>query len=179
MIKANKVFINKFTEKCDVEREAYWKHLNKLDGLINDYLFKFFSYDLFADGRLVSFDYSFLNKQIVMIMDCPNVLNKNNQYIDIPFVVTFGKVSWFSIDMQNCSDISLVNSIYCKSEICTLVPLSEGLSIAIAFMPNVKADSAFLFSAVFSEFQCHPLERLSFLQLERAGELRLASSDEM
>lgn len=178
-MKTNKIFLNKFTKNHEDNKEEYYKHLSNISGLVNDFLFRFFSYDLFADGRLISFDYSFLKKQIVMIIDCPNVLNKNNQYIEIPFKITFGKVSWFSIDMQNCSDVSLENSIYRKSEICTLVPLREGLSIAIEFWPNVKADSAFLFSAVFREFQCHPLERLSFLQLERAGELRLASSDEM
>ena len=106
--------------------QAYCRHLEQFSKSSNRDLWKFFFWDFFHDGNLLSLDVSPDLRTVAMRLNCPNVERLRpdgpNEYVSIGFTCTFENVISLHIEEDPPTpsyDVRDMDAIFLAAEINT------------------------------------------------------------
>lgn len=167
-----RIFPDKGYIRCQREYEEF---LEKNQILIPKTFFKMFHEDYFHDGIIKIKKLDFRNNEIQFDIDCPNFIDKNNNYVDVEFSCHFFRVSSFSLKKEPLakdeSHFAFQNSIFLCCEIGTMIDPHIAQSLVIkALSAN---DHVFYISLIFQKFKLYPKDPLLYKRMKSCKKIHL------
>jgi len=165
--------------------QAYYRHLEQFSKSSNHDLWKFFYWDFFHDGEILSLDVGAHLKTVAMRLTCPNIERLHpdgpDEYLSIGFTCTFDNVTYFHIeedpptphDVPDSDIVLLAAEINTSPRLETCPSDDETDRLSSILVELLAYDSRIWMEVGFSRLYVEPDEPAAFALMEASPDFHV------